>query len=89
MSDIPVWQGWHALRSGLATNLHALGIADKGIQATLRHGNIAVTQSCHIKALTKSQVSAMDLVGEEFRTVILTSGENPDRFGPYFNSASG
>ena len=64
--NLPVWRGWHAFRRGLATNLHALGIADKEIQAILRHSNIAVTQSCYIKALTESQVSAMDLVGEEF-----------------------
>jgi len=64
--SLPVWRGWHAFRRGLATNLHALGIADKEIQAILRHSNIAVTQSCYIKALTESQVSAMDLVGEEF-----------------------
>lgn len=56
----------HAFRRGLATNLHALGIPDKEIQAILRHSNISVTQSCYIKALTESQVSAMDLVGEEF-----------------------
>jgi integrase len=64
--NLPVWRGWHAFRRGLATNLHALGIADKEIQAILRHSNISVTQSCYIKALTESQVSAMDLIGEEF-----------------------
>jgi integrase len=64
--NLPVWRGWHAFRRGLATNLHALGVADKEIQAILRHSNISVTQSCYIKALTESQVSAMDLVGEEF-----------------------
>jgi len=64
--NFPVWRGWHAFRRGLATNLHAFGIPDKEIQAILRHSNIAVTQSCYIKALTESQVSAMDLVGEEF-----------------------
>ena len=63
---LPVWRGWHAFRRGLATNLYALGVPDKEIQAILRHSNIAVTQSFYIKALTESQVSAMDLVGEEF-----------------------
>jgi integrase len=61
-----LWRGWHAFRRGLTTNLHALGIPDKEIRAILRHSNIAVTQSCYIKALTESQVSAMHLVGEEF-----------------------
>jgi len=44
------WQGWHALRRGLATNLHELGVPDKIIQAVLRHSNVAVTQRCYIKA---------------------------------------
>jgi hypothetical protein len=29
------WHGWHAFRRGLATNLHALGVDDKTIQAIL------------------------------------------------------
>jgi integrase len=64
--NLLVWRGWHAFRRGLGTNLHALGIPDKEIQAILHHSNITVTQSSYIKALTESQVSAMDLVGEEF-----------------------
>lgn len=32
-----VWHGWHAFRRGLATNLYGLGVADKTIQAILRH----------------------------------------------------
>lgn len=66
--NLPVWRGWRAFRRGLATNLHALGIPDREIQAILRHSNIAVTQSCYIKALTESQVAAMDLVSEEFES---------------------
>jgi len=64
--NLPVWRGWHAFRRGLATNLHALGVADKEIQTILRHSNISTTQKIYIKSLTESQVSAMDLVGEEF-----------------------
>jgi integrase len=66
--NLPVWRGWHAFRRGLATNVHALGVPDREIQAILRHSNISVTQSCYIKALTESQISAMDLVGEEFES---------------------
>jgi len=66
--NLPVWRGWHAFRRGLATNLHALGVADKEIQTILRHSNISVTQQCYVKSLTESQVSAMDLVGEEFES---------------------
>jgi integrase len=35
--SFPQWHGWHAFRRGLATNLHALGVDDKTIQAILRH----------------------------------------------------
>jgi len=35
--SLPLWHGWHAFRRGLATNLHALGVDDKTIQAILRH----------------------------------------------------
>jgi site-specific recombinase XerD len=41
----PQWHGWHAFRRGLATNLHALGVDDKTIQAILRHSNVSLTQN--------------------------------------------
>ncbi|MGC2287398.1 MAG: tyrosine-type recombinase/integrase [Candidatus Acidiferrum sp.] len=59
------WHGWHAFRRGLATNLHALGVADREIQAILRHSNIAVTQKCYVKSLAENQVTALDLLVEE------------------------
>ncbi len=62
------WHGWHAFRRGLATNLHALGIADKEIQAILRHSNVSVTQSLYIKSVSESQVSAMDAFSEKLET---------------------
>jgi integrase len=65
-NSIPQWHGWHAFRRGLATNLHALGVDDKTIQAILRHSNIGITQNICIKSVSESQVSAMELVGEEF-----------------------
>jgi len=34
---LPRWQGWHAFRRGLATNMHDLGVDDETIQAILRH----------------------------------------------------
>ena len=60
------WHGWHAFRRGLATNLHALGIDDKEIQAILRHSNIGLTQNIYIKSVSESQVSAMDALSEKF-----------------------
>jgi integrase len=62
----PTWHGWHAFRRGIATNLHQLGVADKDIQAILRHSNIGITMNIYVKSLAESQVDAMDLLGEEF-----------------------
>jgi integrase len=59
---IPRWHGWHAFRRGLATNLHALGVDDKTIQAILRHSNVGLTQNVYIKSVTESQVNAMDVL---------------------------
>jgi integrase len=53
------WHGWHALRRGLGTNLHDLGVQDKTIQAILRHSNVSVTQSYYIKTRQKAGVDAM------------------------------
>jgi integrase len=54
------WHGWHAFRRGLATNLHALGVADKDIQAILRHSNVGLTMNVYVKSVGESQVNAMD-----------------------------
>ena len=62
---LPQWHGWHAFRRGLATNLHALGVDDKTIQAILRHSDIRLTQNTYIKSLTDSQVDAMDALGAQ------------------------
>ena len=59
---IPRCHGWHAFRRGLATNLHALGVDDKTIQAILRHTNVGLTQNVYIKSVTESQVNAMDVL---------------------------
>ena len=64
--SFPRWHGWHAFRRGLATNLHQLGVADKDIQAILRHSNIGITMNIYVKSVAESQVDAMDLLGKEF-----------------------
>ena len=43
------WDGLQALRRGLATNLHELGIADIIIQAVLRPSDVSVTRLAYIK----------------------------------------
>ena len=58
-SKRPVWHGWHAFRRGLTTNLHDLGVADKTIQAILRHANVQVTQNSYIKTLDSQSIAAM------------------------------
>ena len=63
--SLPQWHGWHAFRRGLATNLHALGVDDKTIQAILRHSNVSLTQNIYIKSVMESQVSAMDSLSEK------------------------
>lgn len=64
--SLPLWHGWHAFRRGLATNLHTLGVADKDIQAILRHSTIGLTQNVYIKSVNESQVSALDSLSEKF-----------------------
>ena len=53
------WQGWHAFRRGLATNLHQLGVADKTISRILRHSDMTVTQKCYIKTADSEVAVAM------------------------------
>jgi integrase len=68
-NSLPRWHGWHAFRRGLATNLHELGVADKDIQAILRHSNLGITMNIYVKSVAESQVDAMDILGREFGEV--------------------
>jgi integrase len=61
------WHGWHAFRRGLGTNLHALRVDDKTIQAILRHSNIGLTMNVYVKSLAASGINAMDLLGAELK----------------------
>jgi hypothetical protein len=53
------WKGWHAYRRGLATNLHALGVDDKTIQAILRHDDVSTTQRSYSKTPSRIVTDAM------------------------------
>ena len=55
----PMWQGWHASRRGLATNLNALGIDPRIIQEILRHANLSTTYACYIKGTSEAVQAAM------------------------------
>lgn len=68
IGPVSKWHGWHAFRRGLATNLHALGVDDKTIQAILRHSNVALTMNVYVKSVSESQVSAMDVLSEKLGT---------------------
>jgi len=61
-TSLPSWHGWHAFRRGLATNLHALGVGDKTIQAVLRHSTLALTMNVYVKSVSESQINAMDVL---------------------------
>jgi len=39
------------------------GVADKDIQAILRHSNVRITMNIYVKSVAESQVDAMDLLG--------------------------
>jgi integrase len=65
----PKWNGWHAFRRGLATNLHAAHIDDKTIQCILRHSNVRVTQDSYIKTIPQSTVNALNDMGATMENV--------------------
>jgi integrase len=52
------WHGWHAFRSGLATNLNELGVPDLVIQTILRHSDVEVTRKHYIKVKSERAGSA-------------------------------
>jgi len=54
-----LWHGWHAFRRGLATNLNRLGVADKTIQAILRHANLSTTMNVYVKSVDEDSIKAM------------------------------
>jgi integrase len=56
------WEGWHAFRRGLATNLKRLGVDDKIIQAILRHSSLSTTQAIYIKTVSADAEAAMELL---------------------------
>ena len=59
------WKGWHPYRRGLATNLHALGVNDKTIQAILRHEDVGTTQRSYIKTPSRIVTDAMAKLEEK------------------------
>lgn len=60
------WSGWHAYRRGLASNLYALGVAPKVVQAILRHANVSTTLDLYIKTVDPQSQAAMRKLEELF-----------------------
>ncbi|MCH6553703.1 MAG: tyrosine-type recombinase/integrase [Acidobacteria bacterium] len=58
--------GWHAFRRGLATNLIALGVGPKTVQAILRHSNVQTTLNLYAKSIPEQAVRAMRNLEELF-----------------------
>jgi len=59
------WQGWHAFRRGLATNLYRLDVSARTIQAILRHSNVSTTLAFYVKTSGADVVAAMERLGKE------------------------
>ena len=57
--SLPRWHGWHAARRGLGSDLYALGITEKTIQAILRHANVSTTNTYYIKTVSADTQAAM------------------------------
>ena len=53
------WRGWHAFRRSLGSNLYALGVAPKVIQAVLRHSDISTTLSWYVQVPEAEAKEAM------------------------------
>jgi integrase len=58
--EFPRWQGWHAARRGLGSNLYALGVPEKVIQQILRHANVSTTATYYIKTVPAQVTDAME-----------------------------
>jgi len=57
---IPKWKGWHCFRRSLASNLYALGVKPKVIQAILRHSDIATTLGFYVETSESESRDALD-----------------------------
>jgi len=56
---IAKWQGFHAARRGLGSNLYRLGIHELVIQKILRHSNVSTTTTYYIKSTAPDVTEAM------------------------------
>jgi len=57
---VPEWQGFHAARRGLGSNLYRLGIHELVIQKIRRHSNVSTTTTYYVKSTSADVTQAMD-----------------------------
>ena len=62
--DLPLWQGWHGGRRGLATALTGLGVNLKIISAILRHSSTKVTE-LYVQHPVEQQARGLDRLDAE------------------------
>lgn len=60
------WKGWHSFRRGLASNLYALGVQPKIIQAILRHSDIGTTLAYYVQTPTEESRAALQQIEDAF-----------------------
>jgi integrase len=73
------WHGWQAFRSGLGSNLYALGVPDKVIQLILRHANVATTQAHYIVVESQKGKAAMANFARALGSKWARKGKTPNR----------
>jgi integrase len=61
-----VWKGWHSFRRGLGSNLYALGVQPKVIQAILRHSDIGTTLQYYVQTPTEDSREALQVIESAF-----------------------
>jgi integrase len=75
---LPEWDGWHAARRGLGSNLYRLGVPEIVIQRILRHANVSTTATYYIKTAPDDVQNAMttleNRIGESGRSLTDTFG---------------
>lgn len=60
------WHGWHSFRRGLGSNLYALGVQPKVIQAILRHSDIGTTLAYYVQTPTDESREALQIIEDAF-----------------------
>jgi integrase len=76
--SLPTWNGWYALRRGVATTLAGLtkdGLASMGL---LRHTNLSTTTRHYIHDVPENTLSAMELLEKLCTTCAPTLGIRPN-----------